>query len=280
MSRSLLRYPGGKSKFFTVIIKALERFRHLQYREPFFGGGSVGLEVIARGQPAWINDVDRGIVCLWQATAQYPEQLKAAVMAFRPSLAEFDRLKSYFLSDPESPCDRDGIVRMGCDKLALHRMSWSGAGTMGGAYGGRMQTGRQQIDGRWNPERLCRRIDCLAPLMADVRITSLDYSALLLNDEIPCLIYLDPPYYEDGARLYQHAFDHDQHVRLRDQLRDTAHQWVLSYDDCPQIRELYQFAHIREITVPYSLSVKDSKKELLIERAPSCPPTWFSFPPA
>jgi DNA adenine methylase len=143
----------------------------------------------------WINDYDVDIAALWQCVAQHPDEPKAAIMKVVPSLPEFDGLKAYFLSRPPMPSDSAELIRMGCGKLALHRMSWSGVGAMGGPLGGRHQSGRQKIDGRWNPVSLCEKIDKITTRSSGVTITSVDYSELILDESRPAILYLDPPYH-------------------------------------------------------------------------------------
>ena len=50
MSKSFFRYPGGKAKLRKIIVRKLgEQYEALgtveEYREPFWGGGSVGLHL-------------------------------------------------------------------------------------------------------------------------------------------------------------------------------------------------------------------------------------------
>jgi DNA adenine methylase len=89
----------------------------------------------------------------------------------------------------------------------------------------------------------------------------------LLLDERPAVIFLDPPYYSVGNKLYQHSLSHGDHVRLSELLRQSDHAWVLSYNDCPEIRALYSYARIECIDTTYS-TVKRRASELLISPAP------------
>jgi DNA adenine methylase len=56
------------------------------------------------------------------------------------------------------------------------------------------------------------------------------------------LIYLDPPYYVKGRDLYYHFYRHEDHeyVARFVQEKISAQQWIVSYDDAPEIRELYK----------------------------------------
>jgi site-specific DNA-adenine methylase len=49
-------------------------------------------------------------------------------------------------------------------------------------------------------------------------------------------------------RHYRYGFLSDDHVRLADMLKQTPHQWVLSYGDHPEIWRLCAWARIEAIT--------------------------------
>ena len=63
------------------------------------------------------------------------------------------------------------------------------------------------------------------------------------------------------------------HIRLADFIqRRTRVNWVMSYDDCQFIRDLYAPCYQTSRSLFYSLQRKRSTKELII-----CPP-WVSLP--
>jgi len=88
---------------------------------------------------------------------------------------------------------------------------------------------------------------------------------LLIDSPAPNLIYLDPPYFDKGGVCYQHSFTQEHHERLAKKLRSTFHHWVLSYDDCPAIRDLYNWARIKVVAATYSMSRK-TVGELIITK--------------
>jgi DNA adenine methylase len=70
----------------------------------------------------------------------------------------------------------------------------------------------------------------------------------------------------EQGKIYQHCFQRQDHERLAEALKTTRHAWVLSYDDCPEIRELYDWADISTNTVKYTIGGIRTKQELLITR--------------
>jgi DNA adenine methylase len=99
----------------------------------------------------------------------------------------------------------------------------------------------------------------------EVRVTSLDCLEVL-GGSVPALVYLDPPYFQAGRVCYRNSFNLTDHQRLAAALRRTNHQWVLSYDDCPEIRDLYRWARIVAIPVKYSIAGSRDESELLITK--------------
>lgn len=54
------------------------------------------------------------------------------------------------------------------------------------------------------------------------------------------LAYVDPPYVLAGDRLYSKAFGEADHRELAEYLTgECPYRWLLSYDNHPWIRELY-----------------------------------------
>jgi len=108
----------------------------------------------------------------------------------------------------------------------------------------------------------------------DIRIWNLDFRECLkkVNKMTPktleLFIYLDPPYVEQGAG-YAHNFNEQDHRDLAEILMNTKHDWVLSYDDCPLVRELYEKPGIELIDVQWEYSstkgnLTSGKHELII----------------
>jgi DNA adenine methylase len=255
---TLLAYPGGKALLRPFILETLNRFRRVQFREPFFGGGSIGFEMMNRSdRDIWINDVDVGIHCLWQSVKRFPAKLKALLCGFVPSREQFQKLKTFLLSNPVPVEDAD-VLRIGFAKLMCHRLSFSGLGVMGGSC---------PREFRWNPAYLCKQVDKLYRSFArtNVRITGADYSELITDESMEALLYMDPPYVLRGAECYMHSFQHEDHVKLSELLRRTPHRWLLSYDDNSTICDLYSgWTNIARIRAGYCLRGCVQKTELLI----------------
>jgi len=267
---SFFRYPGGKAKLREPIVQLLaEQTNWTEYREPFFGGGAIGLDFMPKSPDltsAWLNERDVGLACLWTATLNYPAQLKNLVVSFEPSVPAFSEFKNELKTVDTMPIDGDELVNLGFKKLVVHQTSYSGLGTMSGPLGGYEQRSNYKIDDRWSPVNIQEKIDSIRGYLSkiEVRFTNQDFAQLITDTSKDALIYLDPPYYIKGNALYQHGFTDDDHLRLAELLKRTSHRWVLSYDDCPEVRALYHWAQIMPVSVNYSIGGARPAHELLI----------------
>jgi DNA adenine methylase len=87
MIKSILRYPGGKSKVAQKIVSLLPP-NIKEFREPMVGGGGSVSLVLKQTLPhvkVWINDLNYDLVCFWKTLRDYPEEL----------IKELKRIKSY-----------------------------------------------------------------------------------------------------------------------------------------------------------------------------------------
>lgn len=276
----VIRYPGSKSFLVSrgtrspLLASISESLPGCSlYIEPFCGSGSVALEVIKHlpdGASVWLNDIDYGMYSLWSAIYLHAEELKQMVRTFVPSTDAFYELKA---TDGQSCFD---IPTAAFRKIALHRTSVSGFGRMsGGPLGGRSQAGECGVASRYNASAICQQINaakCILSQAASVRVTNLHFRDVLSECCGFDLIYLDPPYYVKGGQLYAHNMSHEEHVELAKLLNDTPADWRLSYDDCPEVRDLYSWASFEELEIRYTNAVTKDKRpknrELLISPPP------------
>lgn len=265
----MIRYPGSKDKitekitrfFPNSVMEPLWQSKRLEYREPFFGGGAVGFEVLKILPPTasvWINDKDVAMAALWIAVRDQPGELIEMIKGFVPTPDAFYRFKE---EDGQTGIDP---IRMAFQKLALHQTSFSGLGAMaGGPIGGRKQSSEYNVACRWNATRLSlgvKKRHALFKRFAKVRITSGDFAKLTDNAPSHSFIYLDPPYYEKGGQLYKHNMSDEDHRRLSASLKTCRAPWVLSYDDHKVIRDLYDWADIESVELTYTIATASESR--------------------
>ncbi len=71
-------------------------------------------------------------------------------------------------------------------------------------------------------------------------IENQDFEVLIKHYDRPdAFFYCDPPYYT-SEYVYECGFTWDDHMRLKETLSQADGKWLVSYNDCAEIRELYK----------------------------------------
>lgn len=101
-----------------------------------------------------------------------------------------------------------------------------------------------------------------------VVIENLDFEHLIHTyDREDSLFYLDPPYY-DAESYYPDRFLPEDHIRLKKTLDGIKGKFLLSYNFCPEIMDLYREYKIMEVDRSDNLRIKTGGqryKELIIK---------------
>lgn len=104
--------------------------------------------------------------------------------------------------------------------------------------------------------------------LAHVTIENRDFEELIIQYDRPdAFFYCDPPYYETEGH-YEVVFSKEDHIRLCRALRNIQGKFLLSYNDCEFIRELYKDFYIESCSRVNNMALRyDSSSqfpELLI----------------
>lgn len=210
----------------------------------------------------WLNDLDVGLVCFWRAVADYPRVLIERIRGYTPCVEGFHAAKKALLNHRGGVPDNPGrIVDLAFYQVVVQKTSFGGTGLRAEARGGKCGW----IDSRWTPDKMCEEIaDAHWRLNGvETQITNLDFCEVIEDESEQALLFLDPPYYAEGVRMYQHCFKEDDHERLADLLEKTDHKWVLTYGDHPELWRLYKWASIHEMPVGSAVANKQ-RMDLLI----------------
>ena len=102
------------------------------------------------------------------------------------------------------------------------------------------------MDARFNREELLYRIEAIAKLKQRISLTNMDALEFLKagTSKWPekTLVYLDPPYYVKGRDLYYNYYQPKDHEDIAAfvTVKLTRQRWIVSYDNVPEIRNLYK----------------------------------------
>ncbi|HWI90455.1 MAG TPA: DNA adenine methylase [Flavisolibacter sp.] len=291
MNNTPLRYPGGKSimtPFFQDLIK-YNSFKNVIYSEPYGGGAGAAINLLLNNDvdAIQINDASVGIFSFWKALLTKGEKFLEKVENTPVNLNEWQIQRRIF-KNSSAP-----TFELGFSTFFLSRTNRSGilaAGPIGGQDEKAQQRAKYKIDCRFNKEHLLERLKRIVENRNRINVFNLDALHFLrqIKDKKNSLVYLDPPYYTQGKALYLNYYQHEDHVKLSNYLRRSASfNWLLSYDNVPEILELYAdhplyqfvlnytaqgskkgvelFTHSSNILLPDNLKINKKKKADSIE---------------
>jgi len=262
-----LRYPGGKSalhKFVASILKQNDLVDGF-YVEPFCGGAGLGFELLMREyiQHIYINDIDPHIFAFWHSVLHKTEFFIKLIEDVDVNIKEWKLQKSIY----DHP-NEHSLFELGFATFFLNRCNRSGI--LGGRpIGGLNQTGPWKIDARFNKKNLIRRIESISYYAERIHVFGLDVRDFLnhILPELPrmkTLIYLDPPYYVMGGELYFNNYRHPDHEMLSALINNLRFKWILSYDNVPQIVNMYNKNRSLDLNLFYRANKLKKGKELII----------------
>lgn len=246
--RSPLRYPGGKQKAIGQIAKMFPACAD-EYREPMVGGGSVLFHArsISFAKKYWVNDQFKELIAFWRAV-QNPttcKKLMRELEELRTSFASSVEIKEYFLKARDE--SSKGDYRTALLFFFFNRVTFSGT-TRAGGFSSSASTARFTASS-------IERLTNLPEALKGTEITNTDCLSVIETPGKNVFVFLDPPYYT-AQKLYGrngslHAFDHE---KLAASLKKTDHQFLITYDDCPEIRKFYKWAKITQWQLQYGMN--------------------------
>lgn len=242
--RSPLRYPGGKNRAIKFIYSYIPQ-NETKLCSPFLGGASIELACTTRMQ-VYGSDIFEPLIAFWRVLLVDSDRLAKRVESYRP----LTRTKFYDLQKRYVHLT-DGVERAAAF-FVLNRSSFSGTTLSGGMSPG-------------HPRFNLAAIERLRTFKAkNLTVECADFQDVIPKHEDDFL-YLDPPYM-NGQALYgvngdtHKGFDHNALAEL---LKKRG-RWIMSYNDCNEIRELYRDYRIVSIEWIYGMSKNKQSSEVLV----------------
>lgn len=176
------------------------------------------------------------------------EELRLTQILFSPPEAEE-------LTEMRKRITADYDIRRAAMFLKLLRFSYS-------------SSGKSYASQPFDLRRLFGLISQLQERMANVVVENQDFETLIKHYDRPdTFFYLDPPYFSTED-MYEVGFGWEDHVRLRDTLKSIKGKFLLSYNDCEEIRKLYNGFSVFDFARTHSMAQRYEAgkefKELLI----------------
>ncbi|PAF49621.1 hypothetical protein BKH41_02870 [Helicobacter sp. 12S02232-10] len=240
---------GGKSKLAKTIIERMPQ--HRSYVEVFAGALSV---LYAKPIPdnkctETINDANGDLINLHLIIQKRPQSFRNMLQHMLCSRRLFDLIAKGVLK-PKNDLERAVFY--------YYRLVMS-FGSKGDSFA---------MSKKRKPKNIFRDYQVYSDRLKRVSIENMDFRKLIKEYDSPeTLFYADPPYV--GTESYYKntgGFGIKEHQDLYELLSSIQGKFILSYNDCERVRELYKGFRIEEVGVRYTLNQAHSKikSELLI----------------
>lgn len=259
MIKSCFRYPGAKTKllpnidkYFSVLLN-----KSISFVDLFVGGGSVSI-FFAQKFPQhkiYLNDKDDLIYSFWSTVVGSENDFNRLcnLLDCKPTIEFYNELKT------KSGSSIDNAFKA----LFFNRTNFSGM-LHSNPIGGKNQDSKYKLDCRYNSIKIIQNLKDIRNLLLNRTVVSNDdvTSSKFLYENLP--LYLDPPYFHAGKSLYPTFMSSEDHVKLAYHLNNRRINFVLSYDNCDEIKSLYKDFEIIEIEASYTTNSKRKTTELII----------------
>lgn len=265
---SPLRYPGGKTKIYDKVQTIINQNMDVQsriYVEPYAGGAGLALKLLYCGdvQKLVLNDFDYHIFCFWHICLEHTDDLCSMIKSCDISIEEWNRQKKIY-----DNVDAYTQVEVGFATFFLNRCNVSGI-IKGGPIGGLEQKGTYKLDARFNKENLIKKIRKVASYKDVIEFYNMD--AIVFLDEVVeriesnnIFLNIDPPYVKKGPMLYKNSYTEADHRAIADKVSSIRKKWIVTYDECELIRDLYGKFRIDKMQLNYSAGNTKKGQEYIV----------------
>ncbi len=252
---SPLRYAGGKSLAVGLVVELLPDDTH-RVASPFIGGGSVEVALSRElDLPVEAYDVFDVLCNYWQIQLSAPGALAHRLRVFQPDRPTFARVKKRLEEHWKKKRE-----------LSRHDLAAYYYFNSNTSYGPHFLGWPSDV--YLCQERYAKMVDKVEAFKA----ATLTVKQASFEDSIPRhetdFLYCDPPYYLDEGKTFVGMYPHRnfpihhngfRHERLRDLLLAHKGGFVLSYNDCPIIRDWYSDCHIETPEWQYTFGQGDTR---------------------
>ncbi|MCB9136151.1 MAG: DNA adenine methylase [Anaerolineales bacterium] len=236
------------------------------FYELYAGGSGASIKLLLSNicKNIVLNDLDFHIYAFWHSVINDTENLIKLINDVQVNVENWQIQNDIYKNFREYD-----ILKVGFSAFFLNRSNRSGILYKAGPIGGKDQTGKYKINVRFNKPDLIKRIEKIAQYKDKIEIHNEESISLLdtvfKNNVRNKFVFLDPPYYVQGERLYLNFYNDEDHVTLRDILKSNVNaSWLLTYDNCERINELYADFRKSYPEMSYTLQAKRKSKEVMV----------------
>tara|TARA_R110002074_G_scaffold253081_1_gene425047 strand:- start:339 stop:1181 length:843 start_codon:yes stop_codon:yes gene_type:complete len=252
-------YIGGKRKLARRVIERIEALPHATYAECFVGMGGVFFRRKFAPRAEVINDRSRDVATFFRVLQRHHQAFLDEMKWKLSSRAEFSRLTSI---DPDTLTDLERSARF----YYLQHLAF------GGKVAGRSYGVAVDKSSRFNIVKLATELQEIHERLSGVTIECLDFEEFLTRYDAPgTLFYLDPPYWDSETDYGKGLFARKDFARLAATLRGIKGDFILSINDTPGVREVFEGFEFEEVRLNYSIASAGvtPASELIIANRPA-----------
>lgn len=246
---SFIKWVGGKRLLRNQILQEFPKEETECYVEVFGGAAWVLFAKEKHAKIEVYNDVNHNLVNLFRCVKYHTDAFYHELKWNLVSREQFDQAKE----ELNRSCLTD-VQRAACFFVLIKC-----------SFGAKMQDFSGK---RVSFHNTIENLGCFRERLKATIIEQLDFEKLIsLYDREGTLFYADPPYYK-AEEYYTEEFQVSDHIRLKERLDKIQGKFVLTYNDCSFIRELYHDYRIisaewqSNITAP---TVKKKYQEVIIK---------------
>lgn len=250
---SPLRYPGGKTRAIGILYEYLRTYypERNVLLSPFFGGGSFELCLSVNGYTVYGNDLFIPLYNFWVTKQENCKTLVTNIKEKLPvSKQQFHELRDTIMNESDN-------IKMSTSYFIINRTSFSGS-TLSGGFS------EQASKHRLTESSINRLSECNVD---SIVFSNLDCNAFLdVHPETSdTVIYADPPYYITGSIYGKNGDMHERfdHAKFAENIRKRR-DWIISYNDCEYIKNLYKGCRIFTTSWSYSMNKSKTSSEIII----------------
>ena len=229
--KPFLKWVGGKSQLLTTISEKIPPVME-NYHEPFVGGGALFFAA-PLAKKTVLNDSNKDLINFYQQiqTSESRNKLIKNVERFIPNKENFTILKNTI---PKNQFED------ACRYFIINRT----------AYSGIMKKPNWGYDNKKSlqPHKWGERIDIAGSKLHYAELLNQDFRNFFKRKQSEGVFaFIDPPYFHaDQKRAYIDHFKFEDHIDLCSILRRAEFKFLLTYDDCSEIRKMYKWAKIKD----------------------------------
>lgn len=225
---SPFRYAGGKYYARDMILEQVPR--HTCYIEPLCGGASIFFAK-PKVETNILNDRDPDLFNCLIHIRDSPTELADLLPLNTPTKV----LHAYFKNEYTPSNDLERAARW----YYLNRVSYSGIMKRENCFFGYGDKFSMQ------PKNWRRHLLRTSARLQGVDILNKDFEEVIEDAPSGAFLFIDPPYFNrDQDKFYTYTFTKGDHNRLMEVLKRRAEEvrFLLTYDNEPEIREMYAWA--------------------------------------